>query len=121
MRYISHYCEYPIYEPAEGGYYYAGNDLVESERMSKRKAKIEFERIWQECLKENTENGFIEGADWKRITDETHIYPWIRNKEYEKKYGFYEIYRGSYYIGEGESYVVERKQGKHRKGYEPYC
>ena len=32
MRYISHYEEYPIYEPAEGGYYYPGNQLVASER-----------------------------------------------------------------------------------------
>ena len=30
MRYISHYEEYPIYEPAEGGYYYPGNQLVAS-------------------------------------------------------------------------------------------
>ena len=28
MRYISHYEEYAIYEPAEGGYYYPGNKLV---------------------------------------------------------------------------------------------
>ena len=28
MRYISHYEEYPIYEPAEGGYYYPGNQKV---------------------------------------------------------------------------------------------
>lgn len=39
MRYISHYEEYPIYEPAEGGYYYAGNQIVESERKSKRQCK----------------------------------------------------------------------------------
>ena len=32
MRFISHYEEYPIYESAEGGYYYAGNQLVASER-----------------------------------------------------------------------------------------
>lgn len=32
MRYISHYEEYPIYEPADGRYYYPGNQLVESER-----------------------------------------------------------------------------------------
>lgn len=24
MVYLTHYSEYPIYEPAEGGYYYAG-------------------------------------------------------------------------------------------------
>ena len=32
MRYLTHYEEYPIYEAAEGGYYYAGNQVVESER-----------------------------------------------------------------------------------------
>ena len=39
MRYVTHYEEYPIYEPAEGGYYYSGNQVVDTERMSKRKAK----------------------------------------------------------------------------------
>lgn len=32
MRYISYYEEYPIYEPAEGGYYYPGNRLIDSKR-----------------------------------------------------------------------------------------
>lgn len=45
MRYISYYQKYPIFEPAEGGYYYAGNQVVESERMSKRKCRREFEKI----------------------------------------------------------------------------
>lgn len=31
--YVSYYMEYPIYEPAEGGYYYAGNDLEISYRF----------------------------------------------------------------------------------------
>lgn len=39
MRYVTHYEEYPIYEPAEGGYYYSGNQITETERMSKRAAK----------------------------------------------------------------------------------
>lgn len=121
MRYVSHYSEYPIYEPAEGGYYYAGNELVESERLSKRKAKEKFEEIWKKCLKENEENGFVEGADWKGIIERTHIYPWERNHDWEKKFGFYAIYRDSYYIGEGESYVIERKIGSQSKGWEPYC
>ena len=30
MYYVSRYEEYPIYEPAEGGYYYAGCELVHS-------------------------------------------------------------------------------------------
>ena len=45
MIYLSYYEEYPIYEPAEGGYYYSGAELVESERLSKRAAKKWKEKI----------------------------------------------------------------------------
>ena len=29
--------------------------------------------------------------------------------------------KGSYYIGEGESYVIERNQGSRERGWQPYC
>ena len=99
MRYIIHYEEYPIYEPAEGGYYYPGNQLVASKRKSKRQCRKDFEKIWQECLEENKDNP---------------KYPWIReNANY--------IFRDGKYIGEGESYAIEHKQGSMESGYEPYC
>ena len=99
MRCISHYEEYPIYEPAEGGYYYAGNQLIESELKSKRQCRKDFEAIWVECMKEN-ESGIP--------------YPWVRvNDNY--------IRRSSQYIGEGESIVIEKKSGSYEKGYKPYC
>ena len=60
MRYISHYAEYPIYEPAEGGYYYSGNKLVDSERKSKRACKKNLLEIWEECKKDNIKRGFRE-------------------------------------------------------------
>jgi len=117
MRYISHYTEYPIYEPAEGGYYYSGNQLVESEHKSKRACKKELLRIWEECKKENEELGFREENqnEWAAIRHETRSYPWQLNKERNR------IYRGSYYIGEGESFVIERRQGSKEKGRVPYC
>lgn len=117
MRYISHYEEYPIYEPAEGGYYYAGNQLVDSKRKSKRACKKELLRIWEECQKENEELGFREDNkdDWKSITDTTRLYPWYFNKE--RNY----IRRSSCYIGEGESFVIERHQGSKESGRQPYC
>ena len=34
MVYLTHYKEYPIYEPAEGGYYYAGNEANEYYRLN---------------------------------------------------------------------------------------
>jgi hypothetical protein len=30
MVYLTHYVEYPVYEPAEGGYYYAGREATEA-------------------------------------------------------------------------------------------
>ena len=99
MRWISHYEEYPIYEPAEGGYYYPGNQLVESERKSKRQCRKDFEAIWKACLRENENNP---------------VFPWIRaNANY--------IYRSGEYIGERENYVIERKRGSMEYGYGPYC
>ena len=117
MRYISHYAEYPIYEPAEGGYYYAGNQLVESERKSKRACKRQFEEILKKCMEENKNNGFLNSnkSDWNEISRKTGIFPWIfvpgRNC----------IWKDSYLIGEGESYVIERKQGRQESGWQPYC
>lgn len=99
MRYISYYEEYPIYEPAEGGYYYPGNRLVDSKRKSKRQCRKDFEKIWKECLKENESNP---------------EYPWIR------AYDNY-IYKDSEYVGKSKSYAIERKQGSMRSGWEPYC
>ena len=99
MRCISYYEEYPIYEPAEGGYYYAGNQLIESERKSKRQCRKEFEAIWAECMKEN-ESGI--DSPWIRVDDNC-------------------IRRYSQYIGEGESIVIEKKSGSYKKGWKPYC
>ena len=117
MRYISHYEEYPIYEAAEGGYYYAGNQLVASERKSKRACKKDLLEIWEECKKENEEMGFREDNEdeWRLIVRMTYTYPWRFDREHSR------ITRDSRYIGEGESYVIERNQGSEEHGYEPYC
>lgn len=114
MRYLSYYKEYPIYEPAEGGYYYAGNQLVKSERLSKRQCRRKFEKTWQECQEENKKNGFAENADWLAVGRAYGIHPWIR-------WGDNYICRESGYVGKGESYTIERKRGSQTKGWQPYC
>ena len=111
MRYVTHYVEYPIYEPAEGGYYYAGNEVFVSERMSKRKAREEFDRIWSE-LKRLNEIEF--GCAEPHISSSHPVYPWIRVSPNR-------IVKYSRYIGEGESYVVERRCGSESRGKVPYC
>ena len=63
---------------------------------------------------ENIENGFTEDVDWAEVHNRTGIHPWIK---FDDNY----IYRESNYVGQGESYVIERKLGSQRKGWEPYC
>ena len=109
MRYITHYEQYPIYEPAEGGYYYAGNQVVESERLSKCKAKANMNEIWAMCEAENAEN-----EKWEKRTGQRFDY-WHRSNDGNK------IWKTSRYIGEGESYVIERNKGSETRGYVPYC
>lgn len=101
MVYLSHYEEYPIYEPAEGGYYYAGNSLVKSERMSERQAKKKLAEIWKNVQKENELLPSVER--------------WVMSND---KRG---VYKSSRYIGEGESIIIERHKGSEERGWEPYA
>lgn len=100
MIYLSYYEEYPIYEPAEGGYYYAGNKLVKSERMSERQAKKKLAEIWADAQKEN------------EILPE--VEQWVMDSNRRG------IYKSSRYIGEGESYIIERHKGSEERGWQPY-
>lgn len=100
MVYLSYYEEYPIYEPAEGGYYYAGNKLVKSERMSERQAKKRLAEIWEEVQKGN------------EILPE--VEQWVMDGNRRG------IYRSNRYIGEGESYIIERHKGSEERGWQPY-
>ena len=99
MRYVTHYEQYPIYEPAEGGYYYAGNQITEYERMSKRAAKRELKELF----------------DILRRDHNDPEYPWVMSLDENM------IYRGSKYIGDGESYGIERKLGRRSSGRVAYC
>lgn len=100
MVYLSHYEEYPIYEPAEDGYYYAGNEIVESERMSERQAKKQLAEFWEEAQKEN--EMLPANEQWVMRSDKRGIY------------------KKSRYIGGGESYIIERHKGSKERGWEPY-
>jgi hypothetical protein len=91
MVYLTHYEEYPIYEPAEGGYYYAGNSAMEYYTfLTKWGAKRHLAKMRAEL----EEDGFI-------IYDDRAI-------------------RYSKYIGEGESWIIERKYGSDEYGKQIY-
>ena len=97
MVYLSYYEEYPIYEPAEGGYYYAGLELVESERLSKRQAKKLFDEQAEELLSED--------SNW-----------YLGNIKFGRQ-----MTRHSKYIGEGAYICIEKHKGMHERGWQPYC
>ena len=120
MRYVTHYAEYPIYEAAEGGYYYAGNEVLASERLSKRQAKKAIDEIWRDADECNFEEYGFHLADMPRNAYGNYIqkngrraYPWVRIGN--------RIQKLAEYIGEGESYVIERVCGEEKSGYTPYC
>ena len=93
MFYLTHYEEYPIYEPAEGGYYYAGNRAQEFYRLNSMK---QVKRKLAKMKKDLEEDGFI-------VSEELDA-----------------AWRFSKYIGEGESWVVEKVYGSQNEGWHPY-
>lgn len=96
MVYLTHYSEYPIYEPAEGGYYYAGRHADAYYRLnSVKQAKRKLEKF----RKELEEDGFVVRIDGNNCY----------------------VYKHSRYIGDGESWIIEKVYGSHEQGYEPYC
>lgn len=99
--YLTHYKEYPIYEPAEGGYYYAGADYDcywESDSLTEIYDKF------NEMKSELKEEGYtIWEFEYKDIDMGTMAVKYSR------------------YIGYGEYWLLEENLGSDVHGYEPYC
>ena len=92
MVYLTHYAEYPIYEPAEGGYYYAGRYVEEYYRLnSEKQAKRKLAKLKKE----------LEKQCFKVYDDRAFLY--------------------SKYIGECEEWKIEKKLGADERGKTPYC
>ncbi len=90
--YLTRYDEYPIYEPAEGGYYYPGRDVeeyYECDSIKEAKQKL------LEMKDELEENGF-------RVWEDG-------------------AYLSSKYIGDGIEFIIEARPGSHTRGRVPYC
>lgn len=86
VYYVSLYIAYPIYEPAEGGYYYEGLELVVS-------------------------NQFLSKQDARRALRDYAS----RNRFNISKDGL-SAYKSGSLIGESEEIYVERRAGAHEKG-----
>ena len=93
MFYLTHYYEYPIYEPAEGGYYYAGKEAGEFYRLNSIK---QVKRKLAKMKKQLEQDGFV--------VNEKFMWASLHSK----------------YIGEGERWIVEKVYGSHNSGWHPY-
>lgn len=91
MVYLTHYTEYPIYEPAEGGYYYTGRQAGAFYRLNSMK---QAKRKLKKLMKELEDEGFIVCEDY--------------------------AYLPTKYIGEGEEWVIEKVYGSKNSGWHPY-
>lgn len=94
--YVTFYAEYPIYEPAEGGYYYAGADAIWSQGFDTK----EDAQLYADAYVKNEKADFNE--------------PW---EQYSDGYAL----RGEY-IGEDQRVVIEPRNAYLHgiKGWEPY-
>ena len=91
MVYLTHYTEYPIYEPAEGGYYYAGREAGTFYRLNSiKQAKRKLLKMKQEL----EEQGFVVGEEY--------------------------AFLDSRYIGDGEQWCIEKVYGSMNSGWHPY-
>ena len=104
MYYVTEYREYPIYEPAEGGYYYEGVEMIQSRTFQTfRKARKHMNRTYKDVVK--NEMPYIEGCGQTFFSNENHLYFGAFGK----------------YVGDRWFYVIERKQGREVRGATPYC
>ena len=113
--YVTYISEYPIYEPAEGGYYYAGTTInAVREFDTWRKAR----QFYNKARKE-----FIEFYG-EPFTDEQMDEYWrYKERVYEDNHQFGSFNRGIYhstqYIGDGHELTLTKKPRK-EKGWVPY-
>lgn len=107
MWYLTYYEEYPIYEPAEGGYYYAG--VSEGQRYAYKtlnEAMADVPRLAEELMLEP-------------FTHPDNVDEWFILAHYGYKY--VAMYRDRY-IGEDRYLVLETsaKVGGLECGWHPY-
>ena len=100
MYFVTTYEDYPIYEAAEGGYYYSGERMTDYRGFqSFRKARKTINRMYKQALRDGNFDGMIEYRSFNGLS-----------------FGAF-----SKYIGDGWNIYLENKLGENEHGYEPYC
>lgn len=122
--YLQMYDEYPIYEPAEGGYYYAGTtarDTYDNE-YDTIEAAIEDARLWVEEM--NADAWDDEVWTFTDISAAT-AKQWLADEILIGDYADARVmvaYRDSKYIGDGARVYIEipASYRKGERGWHPY-
>lgn len=122
--YLQMYDEYPIYEPAEGGYYYAGTTAREmyDNEYDSIAAALEDCRAWVDEMNE----GAWDDERWT-FTDLSvaTVRQWLADDiltDSPEDARVMVAYRDSKYIGEGARVYIEipASYGKGERGWHPY-
>lgn len=106
MFYVSYITEYPIYEAAEGGYYYPGTLVQACHEFSSWKKANKCYQEWRKWFLEQHED------EPERINDS--IVGGVG------RYRHPGVYYNARYIGDDERVELTRKKPIEH-GYEPYC
>lgn len=97
--YVTSYSFYPIYEPAEGGYYYPGVQVKYSYKCQTwNKAKRVLRKLYKECILD----GSVNERGWFESSSKQH-FGW-----------------NGKHVGEGWYIKLERRQGEDISGWHPY-
>ena len=98
--YVTVYNNYPIYEPAEGGYYYTGTEIKSSHGFNDyRNAKKFIRKMYKDCIK------WEDNLDKYWHCNDSHTRFGVNGK----------------YVGDGWYIKLERKQGEDVRCWQPYC
>lgn len=94
--YVSFYAEYPIYEPAEGGYYYSGNNATYSKGFDSESQARKF-------MDDYVHSAILDGENWHKYGKDGYFIP-------------------SKYVGEQHYIMLEPNKAylSDERGYEPY-
>ena len=109
--YVTAVAEYPIYEPAEGGYYYTGTEIVwQRIFQDRRKAKRFFNKAAREFQSE------FEGD----VISIRNFLP-LKNRvtRYNRDGGYMIIRHDTQYVGQGHRLIMANREFK-ENGYVPY-
>lgn len=122
MYFVNFFEEYPIYEPAEGGYYYAGSKNVAVYQFATwRKTRQYFNRCFRQFL---ADNEITERID--RYGDKTLCTPEGNSVSYHfcggsGRYNETFIMVHSRYVGGNYGICITRGKPREENGYTPYC